>query len=71
MKVMIKLVFNDWLDQSYNSVYETEEGWELTKRMFHSGSTFTGEIDLHADEVKELEIARAKGFRPVFELIGV
>lgn len=69
MKVKIKLVFTDWQDSDYKSIYNTEEGVELSKCEFHSGTTFTADIDLHPDEILELEIARAKGFRPVFELV--
>ena len=65
----IKLVFTDWQNHEFKSVYATEEGIELSIGQFHSGTTFDGEIDLSEPEMKELELASKKGYRPIFELM--
>ena len=63
--VKLEFVFDDWRKQGV-SVYNTEEGIELSLWSFHSGTTFRGEITLDPDEAKELNRAMARGFQPVF-----
>lgn len=66
----VRLVFADWQNQNFNSVYQTEEGIELSKRNFHSGSTWQAEVEMNETEAEELKQAQARGFRPIFELIS-
>ena len=61
----IKLVFLDWRRLGM-SVYATEEGVELSTRDFHSGTTFSGKIELDAEQAAELARAIAAGFQPCF-----
>ena len=64
----INLVFNDW-KKGMKSVYNTEEGLDLSMRSFHSGTTFNAEIDLDEYEEEELKEALQKGFVPYFYTI--
>ncbi len=61
----IKLVFDDWRKQG-ESVYSTEEGFELSWGDFHSGTTFDGNIALDSEQSIELEKAIKDGYTPVF-----
>ena len=61
----IKLVFNDW-QKDGGSIYNTEEGINLSMGDFHSGSTFDGEIIVNADQKLELEKAMEAGYQPTF-----
>ena len=61
----IKLVFDDWQNQG-KSIYCTPKGVELSENEFHSGSTWSGEIELTPDQEKELERAIKAGFQPAF-----
>lgn len=68
----IKLVFDHWQRHSpdgFVNCHETEEGIELEKGDFHSGSTFDGEIVVAEDEAEELASAMGKGFHPLFYFI--
>ncbi len=69
MKIAVQLVFNDWQDQNFNSVYQNEDGIELSKHNFHSGSTWHCDAEMTEAEIQEIQKAQEKGFRPVFELI--
>ena len=60
------LVFYDWLDRDLKSVYNTEKGVELSKTDFHSGSTFSCNIELDAEQENFLMEAMITGYRPVF-----
>lgn len=62
----IKLVFEDWRDPTGKNIYSTEEGIRLSAGDFHSGSTFTGTIDLDIEQEEDLR----RGLRvvPVFRL---
>jgi hypothetical protein len=67
MKIKVKLVFNDWLDVKNNkSIYQTEEGIQLSKGDLHGGSTFDAEIDLPEDELRTILEANAIQVAPVF-----
>lgn len=49
----IKLVFETWKkfeDGVYKDIYSTEEGIELSMGDFHSGTVFTGKIDVQDEE---------------------
>lgn len=61
----IYLVFDDWKRQG-KSVYSTEAGVALSMGLFHSGTTFSGTIELYAGDEAELRSALRDGFRPVF-----
>lgn len=63
----IHLIFDDWLKDG-KSVYNTEEGVDLTMGPFHSGSTFKGTISLPEEHAQELKAAIDKGCNPVFWL---
>ena len=52
----------------YHSVYNTDEGIELSMGQFHSGSTFDGEIKLSKVDEYELERAIKQGYGPVFSI---
>lgn len=64
-----KLVFNDWQDENFKSVYSTEEGVSLSMSNFHSGSTFNCNVELSESEIQDLKNAIKDGYRPIFELI--
>ena len=63
----VKLVFDDW-KQRGKSIYidPSEDGCGLSMGDFHSGSSFSGEIEL--DDSQELELSESikKGYQPVF-----
>jgi len=61
----IKLVFYDW-NLNGKSVYNTEEGIELSSGDFHSGTTFRGEINLDSDQEEEIRKAILLGYQPCF-----
>ena len=65
-KVKVSLVFDDWRNSAQESVYQTEQGIELSMRDFHSGTTFKASIELDAQQAAELKDAMKKGFTPVF-----
>ena len=62
----VKLVFADWQDFEFNSIYNTSEGIDLTTGDFHCGSTFDAIITLEKDQHEELKLALEKGFIPFF-----
>jgi len=64
----IKLVFEDW-KKNGKSIYNTEEGIELSIRNFHSGTIFDGKINLSPDDEKELKEAMKNKNFPSFYLI--
>ena len=64
--MIIKLVFTDWQDSDFHSIYNTEKGIELSSGDFHSGSTFDTTITLDEEQHKELKSALNKGFIPFF-----
>jgi len=64
--VKTSLVFLDWLDRDLKSVYNTEKGVELSKTDFHSGSTFSCNIELDAEQEEFLLESIMAGYRPVF-----
>jgi len=66
----IKLIFWDWKDSEFNSVYQTLDGSDLANGKFHSGSTFDGIITLDKYDHKEFKSAMERGFIPVF-YVGV
>ena len=59
----IKLIFCDWQNEEFNSVYNTTF---LSDGDFHSGTTFDGEIKLDAEQEAELKAHMQDGNRPVF-----
>ena len=62
----IKLIFYDWQDEEFNSLYNTIEGNRLSMGDFHSGTTFDGEIKLDTEQESELREHMQDGYRPVF-----
>lgn len=62
----IELVFDDWRDAKYKSIYRTTEGVELSLSDFHSGTTFEAEIVLDEESEQILRQALANKFHPVF-----
>jgi hypothetical protein len=62
----VKLVFADWQDSKFHSIYSTEKGIELSSGDFHSGTCFDATITLEKDQHNELESALEKGFIPFF-----
>jgi hypothetical protein len=66
-----KLVFLDWkkrnsLNNRVESIYDTQEGIELSTNDFHSGTTFKCEIKLDKENKKELTKAIKDGYMPCF-----
>lgn len=61
----INLVFRDWLKKG-KSIRYNEEFLELSKKEFHGGSTFEGNIHLDPWQEKELREAIENGYQPVF-----
>lgn len=62
----ISLVFDGWLDKEGKSIYHTAVGIRLSSGIFHSGTTFNGEIRLDENDAFELQSALEAGYRPVF-----
>jgi hypothetical protein len=67
----VKLVFDDWRrwvpDGSKDeSIYNTEEGMELSTGSLHSGSTFKAVVELSDDDAARLSSAMSTGIKPVF-----
>lgn len=64
----VNLVFLDW-NKRGQSIYATEEGVKLSAGLFHSGTTFKGEIFLDDEEdAEELILALNAGLQPCFWL---
>jgi hypothetical protein len=66
-----KLVFLDWkkrnsLNNRLESIYDMQEGIELSTSDFHSGTTFNCEIKLGKENKKELTEAIKNGYIPCF-----
>jgi len=61
----VKLVFDDWRRVG-KSIYQTEEGVDLSMRDFHSGTTFDGTIELDEEQEQEFKEALGSGAQPVF-----
>ncbi len=62
----IKLIFADWQNSNFHSIYNTDKGIDLSFGDFHSGSTFDAVITLNQEQQDELESALEKGFIPLF-----
>jgi hypothetical protein len=67
----VTLVFQDWHAKDGGSVYMTEKGIELSMHDFHSGTVFSGCIDLDTQQEDELRTAISEGYEPVFRLTTV
>ena len=63
----VELVFRDW-EHKGKSIYNTQKGVELSMGSFHSGSTFSAELELDDDQKRELRQILADRFTPVFWL---
>ena len=66
----IDLVFDDWRKDG-QTVYDTEEGMELSLGDFHTGTTFSGGIELDAVSERELRGALEAGCEPLFVVSSV
>lgn len=66
----IELVFSD-LQRMGKPIYQTEEGVKLTMGDFHSGTVFTGSIDLDEDNEIDLERIFEAGANPVFAIFPI
>lgn len=69
-----KMVFCDWQKwdkekKNIVSVYNDEEGLELSSGDFHSGTTFEVSIALDSWQEKEAKEAIKKGYRPCFYMV--
>lgn len=47
----VRLVFCDWVKNG-QSIYETEEGIELSLGDFHHGTTFNADIDVYGSDAE-------------------
>ena len=66
----VKLVFHDWLNPlTGKSIYQTEEGIELSQGDLHSGTTFDAEVQFSPDDTVFIDEAKAIGAVPVFYVI--
>jgi len=66
----VRLVFEDWCKiGKWGSVYQTEEGVELSMGDFHSGTVFHADLIIDADADREIEEAHVKGYYPVFAVL--
>ena len=61
----IHMTFSD-LRRKGKSMYNTEEGVEMTMGSLHSGSTFPGSITLDEDDMYFLNKMFEAGLQPVF-----
>lgn len=66
--IKVQLVFQDWQDSDGDSVYNTEDGVDLSMGDLHSGTVFEAAIKLDDDDLCRLSEAFEKGYRPVFYL---
>ena len=65
----VEMVFDDWKDETGESIYNTPEGVELSLGDFHSGSAFPARIYLTPDQARDLRAAVKRGAQPVFWLM--
>ena len=63
--VIVEFAFDDWKKDGV-SVYQTEEGVELSMNDFHSGTVFQGILMLAEEHQDALINALHKGFTPTF-----
>jgi len=63
----IKLIFDDWR----NSRGIRTDNSILNSGIFHSGTTFNGEIMLTPEDEAELKRHMEHGFRPVFWVMSI
>lgn len=61
----VSLVFSDW-QKVGKSIYNTDEGVNLSCGQFHSGTTFPAEIELDEEDAEELKVAMQNGYTPVW-----
>ena len=61
----IKLAFHDWIKDG-KSVYNSEQGIQLSMGDFHSGTVFDGEINLSSDNEEEILRSIQSNVYPVF-----
>ena len=67
----IKLVFADWQNSEFDSIYNAPQGIPLTIGDFHSGSKFDAIIELDEEQHDELKTALRKGFIPFITIRDV
>lgn len=65
LKKPIHLTFSD-LRRKGKSIYNTEEGVQMTMGSLHSGSTFPGSITLDEETMDDLNRMFEAGLQPVF-----
>jgi len=65
----IKLVFDDWRNKDHQSIYNTEEGVDLSTGDLHSGSSFKAEITLDEECSEDMKRALEAGYVPVFWVV--
>lgn len=63
----IKLIFCDWQDEEFNSLYNTMADNRLSMTAFYSGTTFDGEIKLNIEQESKLKKHIRLGYRPVVD----
>jgi len=65
----IELVFDDWIDRiSGKSIYCSNRGVRANRGDFHSGSTFTGSIDLDSEQEEDIRASIEMDAIPMFKL---
>ncbi len=65
-----KLIFDDWR-RNGKSVYNADAGIALSLGDFHSGTIFSAEIELTAEQEDELRANLENGYEPVFYMVKV
>jgi hypothetical protein len=59
--------FEDWVDKSNESIYNTKKGVDLSMGCFHAGTGFYVDIYLDIDSEIDLRKALKKEYTPVFK----
>ena len=66
----VKLVFQDWIvPMTGKSIYQTEEGVELSMGNLHSGSTFDAEVRFTTEDMAFIDEGKTIGAVPVFYVV--
>lgn len=69
MALKVRVVFDDWRNETHRSLKGTPEGVELSDNAFHAGTTYIADLYLASDEAQELREAMERGYIPVFYVL--
>lgn len=65
----VRFAFSDWRRAGV-SIYDTEEGLDLSMGGLHSGTVFRGEIEMNSDDAEDFRRALESGAHPVFKVFA-